>query len=522
MSFGIQTQTTITLSELNFFATDTEEVAEQEGEQMPLTDSKGGLKTPTKHYSLTPKETASFAKEIQHVVCSFKFVELPKPGLEKSPFMSLSSSYRPTKPREEHQPMAKETKQEQHMLSRAATEQQPKTQAREKPHEAPTLKQEIQPTQTPKAASSLKEQPQVAREGVKNSSSRSQEKAQHKQQERNGPLASRLWVKEETKQWWEARYHQRERQGGQHRQDQEQHQEKDEKKLRISKSANASSKNPSSAELPKDNNAGKVKKPELAPPRIGVFALYYILTKMGIVSDGTSNYFCKKEIEIVDAETTEAHKKRLEEMKEAIKKEKETERWGVAVQVFSWIAAVVGVIAGILLIATGVGAVAGALMVAGGIIQIASQIMETTGGWKKVAEILPGEDTEKKRAVITWMQIGIGVLCLVLAGAGIIWGGFASFGKAMTTAMGMIGAIQSIGYGVTQIGEGVSGFFWKSQMAEISRFDITLIKLKTARKDLLEKVEWGIDRLEQLFEDLARSLEFEEELFQADQMIHQR
>ncbi|HEY4832392.1 MAG TPA: type III secretion system translocon subunit SctE, partial [Waddliaceae bacterium] len=333
---------------------------------------------------------------------------------------------------------------------------------------------------------------------------------------------SRQWKKEETSKWWETRYHQKERQGDQKGHDKEQHQEQEEKQLRISKSASVSSRNSSDTQVQEVRESSKVKKPELIPPKVGVFALYYLLTKMGILSDGTSNFAYKKEVELVDIETTETHKKRLEDIKEAINKEQDAARWGIAAKVFSWIAFLIAIITGIVLIATGVGAVAGAMLIAGGAIQIASQIMELSGGWQKIAAMLPGDDIEKKRAVINWMQIGITVLCLILSAAGVIWGGVAHFKESMQTAMRFIGGIAAMGQGVVAIGEGIADSNYKNKMSDIKKFELRLSQLKHMRQDLMEKVELGIDRLEQLFEDLAAALDFEVELFQADQMHYRR
>jgi|GEM_PF-3477667 len=519
MSFGIQTQTTVTLSDVTLFSAEAEEIPGQEECETSSSETQGHLKTSSKNYTFTQKEVTSFSKGPLTDARSFTFkgeMASKSTFVETSPLMAMSAAYRPA---------AQQTK----VFQKSATKEQlpdlkamqsiSKTGNQEEPIAKNSFKQASHSTSTSRVASQTKEKTHISRDVKLSEPSLEKTEQQH---EKAQPLATRQWVKEETKEWWETRYHQRERQGGHQGQEQEQHQEKEEKKFRISKSAGVASKNPSSNQTAKENTQGKIKKPELTPPKIGVFALYFILTKMGILSDGTSNFSYKKEIECVDAETTETHKKRLDEIKEAIKKEKEAARWGVAVKVFSWIASFFGIIAGIALIATGIGAVAGAMMIAGGVIQIASQVMELSGGWSKVADMLPGEDSEKKRAVISWMQIGIAVLCLILSGVGIVCGGFSNFGEAMQMAMGVLGGIASMGYGATTIGEGVTGFFYKNRMAEIKRFDLRLAQLRHMRKDLMEKVEWGVDRLEQLFEDLARSLEFEEELFQADQLVNNR
>lgn len=317
------------------------------------------------------------------------------------------------------------------------------------------------------------------------------------EKQNTSPLASRSVIKEETQGWWEARYHQK-REGEKERERRD-HQE----------------------EEPRGKEKKRGIKPILERPKTGIFALYYILTKIGIYSDGSANFSYKQEIETVNAETTEAHKKRLEALKIAMEKEASSSRWSVAAQVFSWIGSLIGIVTGIALIATGVGAVAGALIIAGGIIQISNQILELSGGWRKIAELLPGNDPDKKRAVMSWMQIGIAVLCLILSGIGILWGGVTQFGEASSQlTMAILGGGVAMGHGATSIGEGVTLFMFKNKMSDVKRYDKVLAELKHRRQDLMERVEWGLDRLEQLFEDLSQALEFEEELFRADQMVN--
>lgn len=330
-------------------------------------------------------------------------------------------------------------------------------------------------------------------------SEKSVSKCERKMEKQNtaSPLAGRSVLKEETQRWWEARYHQK-REGREEREQRDHHEEKD-----------------------RGSEKKKGVKPILERPRTGIFALYHILTKIGIYSDGMANFSYKQEIETVNGETTEAHKMRLEALKIAMEKEASSSRWSVAAQVFSLIGSLIGIAAGIALIATGVGAVAGALMIAGGIIQICNQILEVSGGWKKIAEILPGNDPDKKRAVISWIQIGIAVLCLILSGIGVVFGGgiqVAETSSSLSTTL--ISTCSMTGQGVTSIGEGVTLFMFNNKMSDVKRYDKVLAELKHKRQDLMERVEWGIDRLEQLFEDLSQALEFEEELFRADQMVN--
>ncbi|NGX61240.1 MAG: hypothetical protein K940chlam9_00723 [Chlamydiae bacterium] len=358
-------------------------------------------------------------------------------------------------------------------------------------------------------------QPSLGKEGIQKQKGREETKSLKEtratgqnREASSSPLNKREWVKQPTLSWWETRHEEKERQG-------RQQQEDDEK---------ASALEGIRGKKVQIGEGERVirKKPLLTPPKIGVFALYYILTKMGIHSDGTASFSHKKEIEHLDEEMSTAHKERLQEMKKAIDKEASSKRWGVMAKFFSWVGSLVGIIAGAALIATGVGAVAGAMLITAGVIQITNQLLEITGGWNKIAELLPGDDPMKKQAVIAWMQMGISILCIVLSGVGMVWGGFGQIGEATQTAMALIGGFGAMAHGAATIGEGVTNFLFNDKMAQVKQYELRLAQLKHARRDLMEMVEQGTDRLEQLFEDLSRALDFQEELFRADQMVIRR
>ena len=258
-------------------------------------------------------------------------------------------------------------------------------------------------------------------------------------------------------------------------------------------------------------------KPPLEHPQMGIFSLSYILDKLGILSESSSYAESRDEIKKNDEETTTAHQKRLDEMKKALEKEKETERWGLSVKVFTWIGSILGLIAGVALVVTGVGAVAGAMLIAGSVISLGNHIMELTGGWKKVVELLPGDDAEKKRAIISWMQIGITILCLILSGVGIIFGGFSAFGEGMQTAMNLFGAAGTIGGGVSMIGMGINESAQTTYRAGQKFYETVLAKLKHLHEDAMEKIESCPEMLKQLFDSIAKNLDFLDEINQAFQ-----
>lgn len=498
---------TVPITEITLFANETEENYPLETVDSALPEGQGALKATSKSYIMTPQQNAAHAKgALGHLyACSQKIIS-PSQRSEKMSLMQLASTLQTGV-----RTFEKVNSQKQPLL---ATPQLVEGKQTEK--NTPTL---INSPQAPLQISSGQNAP--VKVSAPTQTSPLPEKSNPSRENReNSSLSSHRWKKEETTEWWDTRYHEKEGRGDHKGKNQDEPQKEEENACGIKKGTRVSPKNNSFNAPFREKRYEKIKRPLLNPPKVGVFALYYILTKMGIHSDGTSNFAQKKEIELLDTETNETHKKRLDELREVIKKEKENAQWGIAAKIFSWIGSLVAIISGIALIMTGAGAVAGAMLICGGLIQITSQILELSGGWKKISELLPGDDSEKKRAVLSWMQIGIGVLCLVLSGAGVLWGGFSNFGETMQTAMRLIGGIGTMGSAVTTLGVSVTSFFYCNRISEVKRYELELAKLKHKRKDLMERVEHGIDRLEQLFEDLARTLEFEEELFRADQMIN--
>jgi hypothetical protein len=214
----------------------------------------------------------------------------------------------------------------------------------------------------------------------------------------------------------------------------------------------------------------------------------------------------------MDMEDTQSaidrEKKKLSEEKEAERKsEYETGKWGVALLTFSCIGSVVSIITGIALIATGVGVVAGCLILAGGLIQIGSQIMELTGGWAKIKTLLPGEDEDKKGAIISWIQIGITIFCLILAGAGAVTGGFSMVGENMSKGSALMGAIAMIGKGTSEIGQGITKRDLYNHKGAQKRQEAEIAKLNYHWKDLMENQEERVSDVKKIYEAIHTTFE---------------
>lgn len=259
-------------------------------------------------------------------------------------------------------------------------------------------------------------------------------------------------------------------------------------------------------------------RPTLAPPRMGIFALYYILTKLGIISDATSHWETKKDIQDNQEALDLLHKERLAQLKKAAESENKSKRWGISTQIFSWMGSFTAIIAGVAMIMSGAGAVAGAMIMVSGLFALTNHIMMVTGGWDKICDRLPGDDPKKKKAIISWMQIGITVLCLALSVGGAYFGGFSVAGDAMSHFQAVFGGVMMFAGGISSIGQGITSYQYRDRLAESLKHKRKIEHRKHRQDDLYEKAEAGVERMKLLFKELSKSLDFEAELFRADQM----
>ena len=314
--------------------------------------------------------------------------------------------------------------------------------------------------------------------------------------------------REMTKSVEERRFREKEREKGSSDQQQQQEQREQQKKKRTIDKIQASC----AAKAESNSGDFKQKKLQLPPPGADSFALMFDLEKLELLGESHSFAESKEEIKALDIETTAIHKMMMEEMKDAIKNQKSAKTWGVMASVFSWLGSITAMITGIALIATGVGVIAGSLLIAGSVITISNQIMQMTGAWGKVKDLLPGDNDEEKQAVINWIQIAITIFCLILAGAGIIFGGFSQLGEAVSSAMQLIGGGAAAAGGITALAQGIHDFLQRDHLGEAKIYESRIASLKHRREDLMETVDDGPERLEHIFDFLARILGLRDEI----------
>jgi hypothetical protein len=258
--------------------------------------------------------------------------------------------------------------------------------------------------------------------------------------------------------------------------------------------------------------------PTLPMPRMGMIPTYYVLTKLGIASDAEGLRANKEEMDVLHEERDKLHQERMQEITKAQKNARAQKRWGVAMQIMHWLIAFTGLITGIGLIVSGTAILAGSLMLAGGVLAVTNQIMNQTGVWDKIVEKLPGQDPEKKRAVVMWMQIGISILAMVLMGGASMFGGFAKTWQIMGTITSMQSAGLTIGYSLCMLGVSLTQSKHKARLSEIKGNELKQKKNEYRRQDVMEDLEKQQKVHEQLMESLAKLLEQENKLFRASQM----
>ncbi len=253
-------------------------------------------------------------------------------------------------------------------------------------------------------------------------------------------------------------------------------------------------------------------------PRLSLFSLYFMLDKVRIQSEGADYALSREEIREIDEKLTVTHAERLEKLKKTMEKEKQVEKWDVALKTYALLGSIAGVISGVMLIASGAGAVAGALLIVAGVLSISTQIMELTGGWAQIAGLLPGDDTDAKRGVISWIQIGVAVFSIILALASAIYGGFMIVIKSFQFALSALEAIGIAGKSIATIGHGVTMYQFNYGLANVKEFDIAIEKLRIMRKNLMEIIEDIADRIEKMLEYFGEILTIQKEIFRAEQM----
>lgn len=251
---------------------------------------------------------------------------------------------------------------------------------------------------------------------------------------------------------------------------------------------------------------------------VGIAALFFCAMKVLYQQNCLSVAGNKEHIEELDKRNTLIHERNIEEIKKIHDNEKASTAWSTAMSVFSWMTSFTEILAGAFLIASG-NVVSGALLLAGGIIQLTSQVMQITGGWDKVGELLPTEDPQERQAIVYWMQIGIGILSLMLGGAGGVLSGKAAAQEGMSMANQFISYVLMAGIGVCSIGTGINGntLFQARARAKLNEKELEEIRMR--RKDLMEESQVRVERIQEIIAAIGFAIKVLDEQNRATQRI---
>ncbi|EDP58943.1 type III secretion system translocon subunit SctE [Vibrio sp. AND4] len=145
--------------------------------------------------------------------------------------------------------------------------------------------------------------------------------------------------------------------------------------------------------------------------------------------NSTQNQLKIKEVEAVKAKHQQEMDANQEKLKESEAAAKEAQKSGLASKIFGWVSAVVSVVVGAVMVATGVGAVAGALMIAGGVMGAVNMVLQEPAVQEAMKEA--GVNVDVLNKVMMALEITVAVI-----GAVVTFGGLAAGGVAKLAAKG--------------------------------------------------------------------------------------
>lgn len=252
-------------------------------------------------------------------------------------------------------------------------------------------------------------------------------------------------------------------------------------------------------------------------PAASIVCTFFILDKLMLSSESNAFSIAKQEINTIDDQSEKIHTKRLEALTKTLAKERHQASWSVFAHVTAWMGSLTGIVAGITLIATGVGVVPGVMMIIAGLFAFSLQLMEICQVWNKLIEILPTGDLAKSKAIVSWIQIGIVGLSVLVGIVSVLVGGFWSVQDSMKTFMQIFNGVIIGAEGLASIGIGITSYQFFNGRASIKEHDISLAVLKHAREDLMDALEEYAHYMERLMEYMAESLHTLKEIFHAEQ-----
>jgi hypothetical protein len=246
--------------------------------------------------------------------------------------------------------------------------------------------------------------------------------------------------------------------------------------------------------------------PLLTPPEIGIYALCWIISKLGITTSNRSQYYLQQEIRELDKDINISQSERIKKMTRDASLKKSTTPWSIMTKVMSWIGSFMAIITGIALIATGAGVVAGAMLITSGALSMTNHLLEATGGWTKIAQKLGKENPTKTRSMIMWMQLSIAIVSFILGGAAVVVGGFNTVKEVLGQAGTLFVAVASTGIGVLLIAKGIMDKKMHDNQSTMKSIDRTLAQYENDRENNLENSQDILFAIERFYEQLLEIL----------------
>lgn len=134
-----------------------------------------------------------------------------------------------------------------------------------------------------------------------------------------------------------------------------------------------------------------------------------------------------QEVKVAKAKHEQEMTENQEKIKESEAAAKEAQKSGLASKIFGWISAVVSIVVGAIMVATGVGAAAGALMIAGGVMGAVSMVLQEPAVQDAMKEA--GINVDALNKVVMALEVAVAVI-----GAVVTFGGAAASGIAKLAA----------------------------------------------------------------------------------------
>ncbi|EKQ5901629.1 type III secretion system translocon subunit VopB [Vibrio parahaemolyticus] len=221
-----------------------------------------------------------------------------------------------------------------------------------------------------------------------------------------------------------------------------------------------------------------------------------------------------QEVKVAKAKHEQEMAENQEKIKESEAAAKEAQKSGLASKIFGWISAVVSIVVGAIMVATGVGAAAGALMIAGGVMGAVSMALQEPAVQDALKEA--GVNVDVLSKVVMGLEIAVALIGAAVTFGGAVAGGIAKVAN-MASKVANMGSkaatttAKAIRYGAetvdltVNIGKGATDSVHAANNANVTEIqaDITDLRAKmTLSQAVIDKLKEEIGKLMEDFQEL--------------------